>query len=295
MTVPHAEPPAESGLVWLEDAQHRHVTFWVSTADGSPLASQPIEGPLFADGEALWQWVEETVERPVYDEEPASEGNPGEPSGTRPVARGLLRELVSDASVEVVEAPAPGPVRHVESVITLRGLVGPFLFVDEVQRLDAWGAHGAMSERALVWDLRGAGPAGALLTERERASILPEAAERARARLIAEGEDAGVSPELRVDEVELVAIRPAWDPTHGLRVSLQLATSACYACGDGLFSDYTRSAEVELPALPERLAEHGRLPPWAIAAAARVEGARLLGFSVVSRPAPAAILASLRR
>lgn len=293
--VPHAEPPPQSGLVWVVDDEARHWTHWVSVEDGSSLSSQPIEGPLWADGDALWQWTAEPVEVPTFAEEPSTDRpDPADATGAATVTRGVMRELVTDASTVVVEAPSPGTVRRIEHGVRLDGSVGPFLFVSEEIYVEAWGAHGSSEPRALVWDLRAAAPAE-ILTERERATLAADAAAIARTRLVREGAHEGIDPELSLDEVELVALHPEWDPDHGLRVDLHFATAACYACGDGLFGDYTRSVRVEAPALPERLREHASFPAWVRATLERLPGARLLGFSVVSRPDPASILESLRR
>lgn len=292
--MPATEPPPESGLVWLVDEAGHHWTYWVSTADGAALASQPIEGPLWADDDTLWQWALEPVEVPVFGERPSSERpDPAEASGHSPVYRGVLRELVSDASVTILPAPEPGAVREVRHAVRLDGSVGTYLFVNEELTVDSWGAHPSTEARARAWDLRAAAPAE-LLTERERASLLPDAREQARTRLSSDGREPG-GENLRSEEVELVALRPRWELDRGLSVALHFTTAVCYACGDGAFGDYTRSVWVDTPALPELLGSHGALPDWARIAAERIEGATLLGYTVVSTPGPADILASLRR
>src|SRR5690606_25684713 len=59
MTRTPAPDEPESGLVWIIDGTGRHRTLWVSTADGRPLSSFPLEGPVWAQGSMLWQWTEE--------------------------------------------------------------------------------------------------------------------------------------------------------------------------------------------------------------------------------------------
>ena len=62
--VPRVEAPPTSGLVWVRDAAGTDRTWWVNL-DGSPLSSLPIDGPLWADGQALWQPTFERAEAPA--------------------------------------------------------------------------------------------------------------------------------------------------------------------------------------------------------------------------------------
>ena len=292
--IPHADPPQRSGLVWMVDPDGAEHTLWVSL-DGAPLASQPIDGPLWAEGDTLWQWVEEPVGVPVFDGlGDHVEPHPALSSGTRAVTRAVLRELVGDLRVVVIEAPAPGPVRELVHEVRLVGSVGPYLFAVERLTVDAFGAHGVSEARALVWDLRAAGPAQ-ILTERERSSLHGAELDEARRALIAEGADLGVDASLGVDEIDLVATWPRWDLERGLAIDLQLATEVCYACSDGEWSDYTRSVRVPTETVYERLAEHAAVPDWVRAAAASRAGARVAGFTEVTEAGPARILDTLRR
>lgn len=292
--IPLADPPQRSGLVWMIDARGEHETLWVST-DGAPLASQPIDGPVWAEGDTLWQWVEEPVAVPVFDGLADSvEPHPSLASGTRPVTRAVLRELAGDLRVVAIEAPAPGPVRELVHEVRLVGSVGPYVFAVERLTVDAFGAHGVSEARALVWDLRAAAPAQ-ILTDRERSSLIGAEIEEARRALLAEGADVGVDASLAPDEIELVAMWPRWEMDGGLALELQLATEVCYACSDGEWSDYTRSVRVPTETVYERLAEHAALPDWVREAAALRPGGRVLGFTDVTEPAPARILDTLRR
>ncbi|MGE3629584.1 MAG: hypothetical protein AB7P00_06705 [Sandaracinaceae bacterium] len=286
--VPGTEPPERSGLVWMREADGRDVTYWVALEDGTRLASQPIEGPLFADGDALWQWHTEARSVPLYPEPP--DEAPGEPTSLGTVSRFALRELVADADVTVIAMPELEAARSIQQTVSLEGLVGPYLFVREDIYVDAWGAHGSTSARAIVWDLRAAS-ATDLLTERERVELGGAPLARARVRLAA-ARDAG---EAAPGVIDLAAVHPRWDIDDGLAVELQFIEAACYACGDGLFGDYTRSVTLDAPAVPERLLRHRSVPRWVRATAERNPSARLMGFSRVERPEPARILDTLRR
>ncbi|MBX3271817.1 MAG: hypothetical protein KF729_16235 [Sandaracinaceae bacterium] len=276
--VPRVDPPPASGLVWLRDASGVDRTHWVAV-DGRALGAQAIDGPVWAEGSALWQLVIESVDAPLYAEEPQP-AQPAQRVGTAPLRRVVLRDLVANARLVAIEAPEPGPVRDLRHDVALVGSVGPFLFFVERLYVDAWGAHGAEDARAVVFDLR-AGAAVDVATERERAAWAREAPAWARDLPDLE-EDAGVS---------VVALWPRWAP-DGLSVDLHVAVEACYACGDGEWSDYTRSVRVPLPRPPEQLAMP--LPTWARDAAARV-GGTLMGFTRVEHPAPAHVLDSLSR
>ncbi|MCA9609382.1 MAG: hypothetical protein KC619_27465 [Myxococcales bacterium] len=277
--VPRVDRPPQSGLVWMRDEAGHDRTWWVAL-DGSPLAGQPIDGPLWADGEALWQMTIEDVPIGLYDEEPDEEGAPPDSERVGEVHRVVLRDLVDDARMVAVEAPTPGVVHEVEHEIRLEGSVGPYLFFVERLSVTAFGAHGAEEMRAVVWDLSAAAPAD-VATDRELARWEPEATRRARA-----------LPEVEEDaSVSFVAFHPRWSP-EGLAVELQVSAETCYACGDGEWSDYTRSARIALPEPPERLAIP--LPAWAREAATR-DGGTLMGFTRVESAAPAGILDSLSR
>ena len=292
--IPHADPPQRSGLVWMTDAHGQHHTLWVSL-EGEPLASQPIDGPLWADGDTLWQWVEEPVPVPVFDGRPVfDEPPPALAGGTRSVRRGVLRDLSSDLEVVAVEAPAPGPVREIIHEVRLVASVGPYVFATERLTVDAFGAHGESRATAHVWDLRAAAPAQ-VLTERERTALARGPLQAARRALLDQGAGLGVAPEGPPDDVALVALWPRWDLERGLAVELQIATEVCYACSDGRWSDYTRSVRLPARRVYERLAEHAAIPRWVRRTAAERPDERVAGFTEVTRPEPAWILDTLRR
>lgn len=292
--IPHVDPPPRSGLVWTVDAEGRHRTLWVSL-DGTRLSSQPIEGPLWAEGDCLWQWIEEPVEVPVWRDEPDRDRPaPDSADGTETVFRGVMRELVAGDRVVVVEAPAPGAVREVHHELRPVGSVGPYVFLRDRRTIDAWGAHGVTEVRSVAWDLRSAGEAEPL-TERERAALRRVERETARRALVTEGADRGIDAQLSAERVERIALEPRWIVGEGLRVDLWYVTEACYACGDGTWGDYRLSVAVPAARTLERFEGHRRLPDWARRAAAELGDLRIAGFTRVEEPEPARVLDSLRR
>lgn len=284
---PGADPLPASGLVWIRRGETGlGQTFWVRVEDGSSLSGQPIEGPVWADGRTLWQYVEEVEPVLLYEDEPLGAApDPSDATSTTEVRRGLLRELVLGARVVVIDAPDPGPARALRHELLLEGSVGPYLFFEERLFIDSYGAHGIQSARATVWDLRSAATT-TIATDRETAAWTARASERARREL---GDR--LEPEA-ISELAVVALHPRWEIPGGLGVDLQVAMPSCYTCSDGGWSDYTLGLILALPTLPERL--DGELPRWVRTAAERA-GGTLLGFTRVEHPEPAQILDSLSR
>ncbi|MCZ7679493.1 MAG: hypothetical protein M5U28_12310 [Sandaracinaceae bacterium] len=105
------EEDAATGLVWIVGADGLHRTLWVSTQDGRPIASQPIDGPVWAAGSALWQWVSEPAPVPLSAcaDPPAEPPAPGEALATAEAARIVLRELTGSTELEIVPAPRGRP------------------------------------------------------------------------------------------------------------------------------------------------------------------------------------------
>ncbi len=279
------EQPGTSGLVWIVGPDGAHRTLWVSTADGHPLASQPIEGPVWAEGSALWQWAEEAVEVPLFACEDASETPERAPIGTAVARRVVLRELTQSAELEIVRAPQTRPARGMAHSVRPVASVGPFLFVEEEIDLDTCGVHPSVEASAFTWDLSAAQRTD-VLTDRERAALAEEEARRARAELAAREE---------VEDVRLASIDPRWSEARALSLSYLFVADVCYACGDGAWGSHTIATRLAASRLPERLAAHARVPRWVRAAVASVPGATLAGFSRVEHPAPARVLDALRR
>lgn len=276
------EEDAGTGLVWIVGADGLHRTLWVSTEDGRPIASQPIDGPVWAAGSALWQWVSEPAPVPLSAcaDPPAA---PGEALATAAAARIVLRELTRSTELEIVPAPRAAPLRGLTHV-SPSASVGPYLFVAQEIDLDPCGAHPYVEASAFVWDLAAAERAE-LLTERERELLAEREARRALGELARRSE---------VEDVRLVAIEPRWTASR-LTLAYRFVADVCGACGDGERGSQALAARVDASALPARVAAHARVPPWVRAAVAGEEGATLAGFTRVEHPAPARVLDALRR
>lgn len=277
---------AATGLVWIVGVDGLHRTLWVSTADGRPIASQPIDGPVWASGSALWQWVAEPAPIPLSGcrDAPDEPSVRGEPVRTVDAQRVVLRELTRSDELELVRAPGGRPVRGLAHLVSPTASVGPYLFVTEEIDLDTCGAHPYVEARAFVWDLAAAERAE-LLTDRDLELVSTHEARRARGELARRSE---------VEDVRLVAIEPRWTSAR-LALAYRFVADVCRDCGDGEWGSHTIATRVEASALPERMAVHGRVPRWVQAAVAAVEGATLAGFTRVEHPAPARVLDALRR
>ncbi len=284
------EAVGASGLVWLVDPEGRHQTLWVSIADGRPLASQPIEGPVWTEGSALWQWVEEPVEVAASHCVSAAQATET-PEGERTVMvrRGVLRELTESTTLEVCAPPSAEDANHLENTIAPFASVGPYLFLVQELYIGSCSARASWSTQTLVWDLAAAHRAE-VLTDREERSLARSETETAVRRLREES-----SPELEREGVELVALWPRWDLRRGLGLSYVFAAEACPSCSDGEWSSHTIATRVPASRMPERLAEHADLPRWVRRAAARAPDATVAGFTRVTHRSPAMVLDALRR
>lgn len=275
---------AESGLVWITDATGRHRTLWVSTSDGRPLSSFPLEGPVWAQGSMLWQWTQEP--RAVSLQGCDAAGRTSERPDSAIAYRVVLRELTQSLAIEMRGVPQVEPVSALSHAVEPIASVGPFLFAREELAYVPCGAPRNAEARALVWDLARGGPAE-ILSEPERRRIAHREASAARADLRAQGvED--------LDEIQLAALAPRWAPT-GLSVDYLFVTERCDGCIAGWWGAYASAARVTASLLPAQLAERARVPDWVRRAVAAIEGAQLAGFSRIEHPAPLRVLDALRR
>jgi hypothetical protein len=150
----------------------------------------------------------------------------------------------------------------------ITGSVGPFVFVKRTTYSFACGAHGSTTVESLVWDLEHGVPvnlAGELPVD-------PSLATEARAELGDEVFDLGEEPEL----TELV---PRLTDDGRIVLDRQLTMGACYACSDGRWSSYSRSAILERASLPASLAAEAEVPVGVLAFRGTHPDLALAGFS----------------
>lgn len=248
-----AAPPVEADgeddpddrvfLVWTRGGEGTLTTFTIA-GDGRVLRAEL--GIVIATPRGVWSWeeVEEKIPTVPCDMGNGPEGEPGEGKGTR--AAMVLRG--GSERREVVAPPEGGDANEIGHGVDVLASVGPHLFIREWTYVYACGAHGFAGAEFHVWDLEH----GAKLALLEEVPDVP-ALQRTAADALAEGEGEDEERDLP----ELTMITPVYQPGGRLRWDAQLTGWACYACSDGLWSSYSRSA-----VLPTTF-RSGRFAPWA--------------------------------
>ncbi|WP_437675919.1 hypothetical protein [Sorangium sp. So ce131] len=269
---PHAASDAEAGgviLAWgsIGGAPPRT---WHLAEDGAVIGEEP--GIVVATRRGAWRWAvrEEQVATSACETWNGTQDEPGEGTGTRAtlVRRGEVGRQ------EVIAPPDEEGLREIQHTATLLGSVGPYLFVEERTYRDGCGAHGSEGAAFVVWNAE-VGAAVDLLAEVPGVPALQEAAEVV---LDESEEDPGVAQQ-QEDTPDLVQIAPAYGSSGRLQLTAQLARFACYACGDGVWGSYSRSATVPLTERPARLSAWASPPPAVQTFLARTPGVALGGWS----------------
>lgn len=174
-----------------------------------------------------------------------------------------------------------GAAEAARSVVLL-GSVGPYAFVASRLYQFGCGAHGSTFENFHAIDLAH-GTVDTLLDSAATAALA--AAERApvAAAFRADTSEAASSVE-HPDSAQLTMLIPSYG---GGRLTLleQFTADACYACGDGLWSDYSRSVRLPADSLPPALAPFGTLPPEIQAAFRILSPDSGAGWSTITMPA----------
>lgn len=261
------------------------VLVWGSAGDGAPRTWHVGEGGavigeepgiVVATRSGVWRWEARAkeVETEACDLWDGDVREPGE--GTATDAELVLRGGGERQVVIAAPDHDEGNVfQHSAGVI---GSVGGYLFIEERTYSDHCGAHGSEGAAFMVWDVE-RGAAVDLLAEVAGVPSLRRAAE---ATLEAQEED----PEggwREGEPMQLVKLAPAYDARGALRLTAQFVRSACYACSDGAWSSYSRSAMVPLPRSPARLAAWSEPPPAVQAFLAQTPGVKLGGWSRASQ------------
>lgn len=241
----------EGWLAWSAVDEGSARTTWLD-ARGQPVGER--EGIVIATGEdlvAIERRVE-TVALPTCEELEAS--RPAAGGGETGIRTRLVAVSLSSGEqrtlVEPLDVAGAAQLRH--EVVPVASL-GPYLFARETADVFACGAHGNVEVAMRVLDLRTGLPV--------ELEVPDEADLRARARdaLLAEAEGALDEP-LELDAVRRVATFPVLEDGR-LGVEHVLTAEACYACGDGEWSSYTRATHLRGAQLPPRLATHASIPP----------------------------------
>jgi len=290
---------SEAYLVWSVDpADTAGVgeTAWID-GEGRVVARRP--GVFASGGGAVWAWTKGTKPGRGVDcgcKREAEYAEDAQCPSTEPVGVADLVDALGGRRIALLEIPTSnGDIDYSQLEPPGQdawpvGGVGPYLLTMSSRYIfGCEAAHGSRGVKWAVYDLR-TGDAVALLDSAETAAATAREGAAALAELKKE-----MTPEEAAEaDVELTVVETRWTPDGALRVAYQFTTGACYACSDGMWSSYSRSAEVPAPALPRPLAAYARAPEavrryWA----ASPPGERA-GWSAVDAPDPAAALARFR-
>jgi hypothetical protein len=268
-----AEPPtitpSAHTLVWTSSAAGERET-WVIDDKGDVVSHAP--GVRVAVNGTIREWREDafpiaTWKCPDYD----ANGNELPPTREAPEPGKGVRATLgpADGAGEATDFVAPAEeegAQEIEQSVALIATVGPYLFVREATYVYACGAHGGVAVRFVVWDAaRDAGGPGTVWTSDEPSAssfvegpLVQPARAKAIARLGAD-EDVAMFADQGAIDAEETEIVPSYDAGGALSVGLQVTAFSCYACSDGAWSSYSKSAREPLDAPP------AILRPWAAA------------------------------
>ncbi|WP_437588614.1 hypothetical protein [Sorangium sp. So ce1000] len=271
-------PPSDAAiggalLVWGRAGDGPPRT-WHLTEGGAVIGEEA--GIVVATGRGEWRWEvrDVQVETSACDFGPGDTREPGE--GTASRAALVLRG--SGARQQVIAPPDADGSNVIHHEAEAIGSVGPYLFIEERTYTDACGAHGFEGAAFLVWDAD-KGAVVDLLAEVPDAPALQGDAKA----ILDEGEDDPETARQEQEAPELVQIAPVYDERGSLQLTAKLARASCYACGDGAWSSYTRSAVVPAERAPERLAAWASTPAGVQGFLAQHPGVKVGGWSRAGR------------
>jgi hypothetical protein len=170
------------------------------------------------------------------------------------------------------------------------GSIGPYLFVREHTYAYACGAHGSTGVTQTVWDLSRRAQADILDPDEHGAADTIGRASAQRLLTPEEGEE-----QVALENITYVASIPRYLAHGWLSVEHAYTTFACYACGDGEWSSYTRSVHVPAPHLPARAREFVRPPAAVTAYLDEHPEEKISGWSPVSKEAAAVLGGAMGR
>jgi hypothetical protein len=271
-------------VVWGLDAREQPSTFWIERGAGGPRLVAVKPGIVIAAQGGLWRWSPATVTAPAL----LDCGTMG-PSAVHANDASLVEARLErlDGSLPrqvVVPAPREGAAlaNEYSHSVMLEGSVGPYLFVTDQAYVYDCGAHGNVAagfrvwnaERARIEDIRAGLPA------RERRRLAVQVHRALEGRFGPEPTD--VEHRVEARSVRPSRLAPLIDATGRLALQHAYYTDTCYACGDGEWDSYARSARVASAVLPRSLRSFAQVPEigWL---QQRMPGLRVHGVSVAPR------------
>lgn len=261
---------APTMLVWARDKQGLAWTYQVQP-DGK--ADGRLEGIHIATTRGRWSWVTKTLD---VETEPCDlslgsrhPAQGGTVTRASVVGSGDREQLIVDPETGCGGEHCPNEVRHEARPVAS---LGPYLFVEQSTYAYACGAHGFTHASFVVWDLDKARKVDLVGQVPNREALFAEAARQ----MIDDATDRlGIFGDGKADITEIL---PVVEGSSKVAFQAQLTVPTCYACGDGLWSSYTRSVRVKAPA-PAPLASFTELPTQVSIFLAHHTGLSLGGWS----------------
>jgi hypothetical protein len=246
--VPAADNHGDRGeiLLWVKNGAGQTRTFRLASEGALNVLGQH-SGIIIATthGDLTWDVREKEVDLDGCDHFDGTPASPTKGSIT-------FTNLVGPAGDVVQKVVDPtedgGGIEDLQHGVDLVGTIGPYLFIQESSYTYACGAHGNTTVAATVWDAE-QGKIVNLLAELPAKEKLATQAQR---KLDEEDVDTGGIKE-EEGKPEPAQLLPVYGERGALRIDAQFARWACYACSDGMWSSYTRSAVVPTEWVPERL------------------------------------------
>ena len=234
-------------LLWATkgEGEARQTRTFRLAAEGSLTVLHEHDGILIATshGELKWQAQEIEVKLAGCD----MEGGPGMPTKGSATTANLVNST-GNIVYKVVESDGEGgELDDLQHHVELLGTIGPYLFIHEVSYMNGCGPHGNTMASAMIWDA----DSGKTIDLWSELPAKDKLAETARRKLIEEEPEPGQEEES--NKPEPAQFVPAYGERGALRLDAQFTQSACYACSDGQWSSYTRSAIVPTDWIPERM------------------------------------------
>jgi hypothetical protein len=243
----HAGEHGETILLWARNEKGDEKTFRLA-ADGPLKVLNEERGIIIATskGEMKWKATEKEINLAGCSHGDGTEPVPSK--GTITIAS--LVPVSGEGSQSIVDPSASegDDIEDLQHSAGLVGSIGPYLFIQESSYLYACGAHGGTTMAAMVWDAE-QGKTVDVLAELPSKDALATKAKK----MLDEADDGVGGTADSEDKPNPVILLPVYGDRGALRFEVQFAGWACYACSDGQWSSYTRSAVVPTEWIPERM------------------------------------------
>ncbi len=237
-------------LVWATQGENGPMRTFYLAGDGALRVLRESEGAtvVTSHGDLTWKAEEKELNLNGCEHVDGSPRTPGK--GT--IMNATLVKSNGQVAQKVVDANDGGfgsepDIDELNHFATLTGSIGPYLFIREGSYAYACGAHGNSTAASMVWDANAGKPVD-LVPELANAEKLVATAKQKLDEV--DGDEGG--PE-ESNEPAFAQFIPVYSEHGALRIDVQFARWACYACSDGEWSSYTRSAIVPTNWFPERM------------------------------------------